>query len=680
MEFYELEERLQEHFKGMKHSNHLFEVDLDKDELWNLYLDSFPEGTNEIFRERREFDCACCRSFIRKMGNVVTIEGGEITSLWNFRTNDSKFQPVLNTLSEFVKSKPIKDIYFSDQKKVGTEVSRERLESDEIIKWNHFYLELPNHFVNTSGDSVESVQNDYRAAKGVFKRSLEEISEDAVKSVLELISQNSLYRGDKWKKPLKEFLEHKHMYDGLNRLKDRYAWEHSANSSVMVSKIRNHSIGTLLVNVSEGMPLDIAVNKYESIVAPENYQRPKPVYTKKMLEKAKNRVEELGLMDALKRRHARLDDISVNDILFVDRDSAPRLEGSGDIFQQMQEELPTSPKRLSQVKEIQIEEFVQNVLPDVEEMEVLLENRLTLNMVSLIAPKKETDGQLFKWNNLFSWAYKGNLADSSMKERVKSAGGSVDGVLRFSIQWNDQERFNPNDFDAHCVEPAHGEHIYFGRMHSSTGGELDVDIINPTKGKPAVENITWPSKKDMIPGNYKLYAKNYSHNGGKDGFKAEIEFDGEIYEFEYNKELRQNEEVPVAIIHLDRDGNFTIKEQLDSDVSSREIWNLSTNQFHPVSIMMLSPNHWEESSHEGNKHYFFMLENCKNPESPNPFYNEFLRSELREDRKVFEALSSKMAVEDSDEQLSGVGFSSTQDNSVTVRVKGSVDRVLKIKF
>jgi len=217
-------------------------------------------------------------------------------------------------------------------------------------------------------------------------------------------------------------------------------------------------------------------------------------------------------------------------------------------------------------------------------------------------------------------------------------------------------------------------------MRSSTGGELDVDIINPTKGKPAVENITWPSKKDMIPGNYKFYVKNYSHNGGKDGFKAEIEFDGEIYEFEYNKELRQSEEVPVAVVHLDRDGNFTIKEQLDSDVSSREIWNLSTNQFHPVSIMMLSPNHWEESSHEGNKHYFFMLEDCKNPESPNPFYNEFLRSELREDRKVFEALSSKMAVEDSDEQLSGIGFSSTQDNSVTVRVKGSVDRVLKIKF
>ena len=95
-------------------------------------------------------------------------------------------------------------------------------------------------------------------------------------------------------------------------------------------------------------------------------------------------------------------------------------------------------------------------------------------------------------------------------------------------------------------------------------------------------------------------------------------------------------------------------------------------------VIMLSPNYWDDQSGIGNRHVFFMLKGCVNDEGPNGFFNEYLRSDLIEHRKVFEALGSKMRVEPSNDQLSGIGFSTTQRNSVVVKVTGKVTRTLKV--
>lgn len=678
MEFKNVKKLLADNFASLSRYN-LYETDIDKDYLWNLYLDSFPEGTNPIYRERREYDCSACRHFIKNIGGTVYIDENLIPhSIFEFDTHSTTFQPVMDALAAYVTSKAITDIYLNPEAKVGINQNRELLDDGTVTTWEHFFVELPSKFV-ADGYHIPQRKAKIRDRKNVFKRSLDEFSMEAIDTVLELITSNTLYKGEEWKWAISDLKKYKTAYEAIpDEKKDLYAWRTAFSIDDILGKIRNHSIGVLLVDISEGMDLDLAVERYEKIVEPTNYKRPKAIFTKKMLENAKKTITDLGYTDSLPRRFATLDDITVNNILFSNRDAAKRI--GGDVFDEMMGEMSIDPKRFSRVEEIPIEKFISDILPTTKSLEVLLENRHATNMVSLIAPINKDAKSMFKWNNGFSWAYSGNITDSTMRERVKSAGGNVDGDLRFSIQWNDGDTWSRNDVDAHCVEP-NKEHIYFNHKRSGyTGGNLDVDILYPVHGTPAVENIAYPDRHRMRAGEYVFYVHMWEHRGGRDGFRAEIEFDGNIYRYNYDKNMNQNEKIPVATVTLRKDGTFAIKHHLPTENASRDIWGLKSNNFVPASVVMYSPNYWDEQDGIGHRHYFFMLKNCVNPEQPNAFYNEFLKHELEQHKRVFEALGGKLAVANADDQLSGLGFSATKRNDVIVKVKGATERVFKVKF
>lgn len=680
MEFKEFRDLINKHFAEMTVGlTNVFEVDVDKDALWNLYLDSFPAGTNPIYRTNREYDCSCCRHFVKQFGNVVAINDGIVHTIWDVAPGDDKFQIVADAMSEYVKSRSVIDVHVNNERTVGTHHNYDDKTGEQ---YSHFFVEIPADLMNRiPHKSIGEIKGDFRATHDVFLRSLNEITIDSIDTVLELIDSNTLYRGTEWKSILNAFRNLKKKFDNIEseRDKDLFAWESSVLVGGVIGRIRNHSIGTLLVNISEGMDLDAAVRQYESIVAPANYKRPKAIFTQKMLDDAKKTMTDLGLLGSVMRRYANIDDIRVNNILFANRDASKKI-AENDPFAAMAKSIPLNPKKFTKVEEISAEKFISDVLPNAADVQVMLENRHAPNMVSLIAPVDANCKSMFKWDNNYSWAYSGNMTDSAMRDRVKAAGGKIDGVLRFSIQWNDGSEYDGNDLDAHCKEP-NGHEIFFGdKVNYKTGGNLDVDIINPSRNTPAVENITWPNKAKMPVGKYHFFVHCYASRGGRSGFKAEIEFNGQIYAFEYDKELRYNETVAVADVMFDG-ANFTIEEKLHSNVSTKNIWGISTNQFVPVSVVCFSPNYWNENFGIGNKHLFFMLDKCENPERPNGFYNEFLREDLMKHKRVFEALGSHMKVADNESQLSGVGFCMSKRNDIVVKVKSeNIERTFRVKF
>jgi hypothetical protein len=121
-------------------------------------------------------------------------------------------------------------------------------------------------------------------------------------------------------------------------------------------------------------------------------------------------------------------------------------------------------------------------------------------------------------------------------------------------------------------------------------------------------------------------------------------------------------------------------KRLTSGSSSQQVWGVNTEQFVKVNTLMNSPNFWDGNA-AGNKHWFFMLEGCKNDQPTRGIYNEFLTSELSKHKRVFELLGEKTKCPPTDDQLSGVGFSSTSGAEVTVKVTGTkLNRTFNVKF
>ncbi len=656
--------------KMIRSDAELFYVDVEKNELFEHYLASFPEGTNPIFRERTVHDCSACRMFIRGIGNVITIIDGITHSVWDVLVGGFE-QTVADALSEKVKNKSITGVFRHRVKTLGVKQQREVLENGIVNIYDHFHYELPRELIS---NDISTERGKFEADKQVLERSLKEISLSAGETVLELIGENQLYRGQEFITHVQKFVETKLKYDGLGKWeKPNWLWLKSVELKSL-GRFRNTVIGTLLTDLSSGKPLEEAVRMFESKVAPTNYKRTTALVTQAMIDRAEATVAELGIEKSLARRFAVAKDITLNNVLFANQPMRKKMKKATkkqSVFIQIE---PTK-KSYDDVDEMSINEFINSVLPHAKKIEVMVENKHTNNLMSLIAPTNKRSPNMMKWNNPFSWSYNGEVTDT-IKERVKKAGGNVEGFMRFSLSWDYYD-----DLDIHVVEP-NGNEIFYGKTRSTwSSGYLDVDMnVSDRDSLEPVENIAWADDQRIQEGVYRVFVENFNKRDmNASGFEVQMEIDGKMSLFSYDKPLRQKERVQVIEFNYSKDTGLTSINSLPSSTVIKEVWGIETQQWSKVSTIMLSPNHWN-GEQNGNKHWFFMLDKCVNPDKARGFYNEFLMNDLRDHRKVLELLSSKMKTEITDKQLSGVGFSSTQENSVLVKVSGKINRVVKVTF
>jgi hypothetical protein len=673
-------------FEAIAKTLQVYVTGVDGEALYLHYLAAFPEGTNPIFKKVTEHECSSCKHFIRRAGNTVSIISGGVHTVWDQAAEKAPFpyNVVAAALARAVRAQDITDLYRVSQKEgggFGAAITRSLDADGKALTWNHLHTGvIPRELQAASPDQV---RGDYRTTVQVFTRGLVELSPTALETVLSLIEANNLYRGAEHKTAVEQFMKAQKAFQSKSgREQSIFAWTNAVGPA---SRFRNTVIGTLVQDISDGVDVERAVTSFEQKVAPTNYKRTSAVITPGMVKKAMETIETLGLEPALERRFATISDISVNDVKWVDGSVRPAMKGgiADALMKVATTSSPQSTKKDEErAEDIGLEAFVERVLPEATGMEVFLKGEHLGNLMSLTAPVHPEPKQLFRWSNDFAWSYGGNVTDS-IAERVKKAGGKVDGAtLRVSLSW-----FNYDDLDLHIHEPpSRGigglhDHIYYASKRGASGGVLDVDMNAGTgQTREPVENVVWMDK--MPSGAYKVVVHNFRKRESSDvGFVIEVECGGKLSHFSYNKAVRDQDHIHVVTLRM-KEGRLESVETGDPVITASNIsqtkWGLSTEQYVKVDAVTLSPNYWGNNS-VGNKHTFFVLHGAKNDEPTRGIYNEFLHPRLEQHRKVFEVIGDKTKCQPTDGQLSGLGFSSTKRTNVLVRVQqGKKQRLFNI--
>ena len=650
-------------------------------ELWENYLSAFPEGTNPIYRTNTEHDGSYDRGFIRRYGSLIFFtESGNLATVWD----DAASETLRDQLGFYVDVAAVMKAKVMDAfKREGNTAfavnAGERfwghapnVEDSTGITYHHLYATPAETLVLPVGTVSTAFTGEVNGIALSAAKSLKEIGLSHAIKVMELIEANSLQRGAEYKSALREFIKAKEYYEGTAD-GDKGLFHHfyaagyvSPRSDIRKAyrtmAIRGTALGTLLQELSEGKPMEQALRSYNTMTDASNYRRSTVTASLSGVARAQATVDELGLTDALARRHATIADVSINDVLWADNAAKSHMRGSLLGMLKSAPLAPLSEGVSESATQVTLDEFIQNIMPKAKELSILISKEVTGNFMNVTTAAIESAPKLFKWDNPFAWSYRGDVADS-ITDRVSNYGGKVDGKMRFSLAWN-----NSDDLDLHCDSPM-GRINFRNRM-----GILDLDMNGMDKHSSTdpVENMVWNSTP--ADGTYVFsvnqYARRSNQNGG---FEAEFRLGEHSIYFTCPRHLQTGETVPVLSIVV-KNGVVENKSQVSNHVTAsanpkpQSVWGLTVGQRVRVTSVMTSPNYWAGAAtgEAGNKHFFFTLEGAENPDSVRGFYPEQLRSELHDHRRVFEMLGKEIAVPFSDTQLAGLGFSTTLRRSFVI--------------
>lgn len=665
----QFEASLQAHFdKVVAGGKKLFTTDVEG--LYEIYLDSLPDNKPGT---RQHYTCHGCRHFFERYGRLVTIDENGIfrSAIFDEGIVPDFFADAVIKMRHAVLTSNVNGVFVPDARVLGTPKTGE---------WTHVHIRLPEGSVNrnvlrTAGQVSAALREDFN----VLRRVTSQHTIETVDQAIALLKSETVNRGDRYVPHAEWF---KNVLVKLNEVmtpqaQRNYLWLAVAEAPNGFIPSNSSNLGQLLSDIAE-FPLATAGERLAERLRPSTFMRsvtPPSANAIREAEKTFEKLVEAGMVskDSMKRRYAKIEEVPEMkwEPKLAITDKAVKPGGVfGHIVPKEQKAAVVRNTDLAS-KVMTWDKFQRTILPTADKLEALIDN--PDRFMALVTAGVEGAPNMLQWDNEFSWYYHAGV-DAEIKRRVEAAGGRYENnALRVSLSWE-----NYTDLDIHGVTPSK-QHIYYRSPRSSCGGYLDVDANGgrATTMTP-VENIRW--KDDAPDGRYRFFVHNYQERGtGKTPFKVELEVKGKTWTYHG---VSGSTGWQVDVFEFDY-VNGEVTHIRHAAITSNDSWTAQPNTFVEVKGITTSPNLWGKNPvpHAGN-HTFFLLEGVqdKSEGCGRGFFNEHLKSEFREIRRVLEAYANSAVIEGADESTAcGLGFSKDAEWNVTLKVTtGNTTQLVKI--
>lgn len=268
----------------------------DCNNLYDIFLNNLP------VEARKYYDCNACRGFINRYGNLVHVDeiGVAMPAMFHGAWPEF-FADALEAMRDAVYGAKITSPFITSDKRLGI---------PKTGIWSHMAVDVPRDMrwtdrLKTADQRTAELKQDHE----ILWNAIAKYDIDTVKTAVNLLSGNSLFRSEKFIAQARWFLDilgmkrvHKSTYRNL-------IWRRVAKAPAGYCHVPGSTLGSLLDDIQEGMDFETIKNRFNAKVDPLRYQRPQVAPAAQNVARAEKIVAELGLENSLRRRYARLDEI-----------------------------------------------------------------------------------------------------------------------------------------------------------------------------------------------------------------------------------------------------------------------------------------------------------------------------------------------------------------------------------